>query len=122
MTTDKKEVSDLGMISEAIRDAAAGMRSQPRVKLYVIFNDVYMHEEYNAVEFQGTWRQLLEAVNNINNGNRRDPFWVGPGEDDVKSCLDLTDEELIKSFDRTNGDGQPYYVVYCVDDHKKVLG
>ena len=33
-----------------------------------------------------------------------------------------TDAELITLFNDANGDGQPYYTVWCVDEHRLVLG
>lgn len=33
-----------------------------------------------------------------------------------------TVEELQKEFTRSNGDGQPYLTVFCVEQNKQVLG
>lgn len=35
---------------------------------------------------------------------------------------ELTDEQLVNMFDNINGDGQPYRMVWCVEEARKVLG
>lgn len=39
-----------------------------------------------------------------------------------KPNKDFTNEELKELFDNANGDGQPYYLVWCVEDRRIVIG
>ncbi len=62
-------------------------------------------------------RALLEHLNGIEGDDLIDP----DDEDSVKRVSDLTDEELVELFTDGNGDGQPYYQVWCVEDDRQVL-
>lgn len=88
-------------------------------KTYIIAHSDYMGVDPDIYEFSGTWRQLLEDLNGVTDENRNDLI----DEDDPSrgTIADVPDDELVKLFQQANGDGQPDYQVWCVDDHKKVL-
>lgn len=90
-------------------------------KTYVIAYDEYMGCFPDMAEVQSTWRELLEDLNGVTDENRdvRDP------EDPPGTKLfpaEYSDDELVKMFDDANGDGQCYVQVWCVDEHRQVLG
>jgi len=85
---------------------------------YIIAHDEYMGVESGMYEFVGTWRELLEMLNSVNDGNRNEPF----SDEDPRTIADLYDEQLITLFNEANGDGQPYYMVWSEKEGKKVLG
>lgn len=95
--------------------------SQPQGRrwTFVIASSDYMHSPPGMLDFHGTYRQMLEFVNHINNENRDEPF-TRDGKDTTLG--QLSDQELEKLFNEANGDGQPYIMVWCVEQRKKVLG
>ena len=86
-------------------------------KVYIISHDEYMGVNSDMYPFLGTWRMLLEKLNAVTDENRNEPF----SDTDPRTIRDLLDEELVKLFHEANGDGQPFYQVWCVEDGKKVL-
>jgi hypothetical protein len=158
---NKQGIASLGPISDAIKRLGEERRNAPAEKTYVIFNTEYHGVEPNALEFVGSYRRLLEILNDIEKSDYDDlvPFpiydtrhawtvkvmlrWpnaVRRTENEFtfngdivgeykgtglgllyKPYKEATNEELENSFNNANGDGNPYKLVYCVDDKKVVL-
>lgn len=93
------------------------MTKDQSVKTYIIHTTDYMGKEPTMSEFKGPWRQLLEHLNGVTEENREDEFG-----DENMTIKDFDNEALQHIFDQANGDGQPYYTVWCVEEHRKVLG
>jgi hypothetical protein len=98
-------------------------------KTYVIASDEYMGMGQDIWSETCTWRELLLKLNGVepdDTGTCEDVLVCSEAEegdlDYDKTFKDVTDEELVKTFDNANGDGQPYVMVWCVEDGKKVLG
>jgi hypothetical protein len=108
---------DLKTFSDFILDPEEIRRSRTRrKKTYIIAGDEYMGTGYTMSEFVGTWRELLEYMNGVDDENRDDE------ETGRRFPSDFDDDELVQMFDGANGDGQQYYTVWCVEERKQVLG
>lgn len=91
-------------------------------KTYVIAHDDYMGEGYQMYSRECTYRQILEELNGIDDVNRKDPIFSDNEDEENQRCADdIPDHELEQLFNNANGDGQPYYMVWCVEDKKMVL-
>ena len=133
---------------------------------YVIFNTHYRGVEPNAREFHGSYRDLLEHLNDIEPSMRNDmmPYnvfydrdiWLKAAQTEFpdatrklhpeeepneafvlngeivadwyhgagrfyKPMHAFSDSELEALFQTANGDGQPYRLVYCMDEHRVVI-
>ena len=82
------------------------------IKTYIIAHDEYMGIEPNMYELVGTYRQLL--WNLMSFGSDLDMTKDG-------DFMERTEEELSADFKENNGDGQPLYQVWCVEDRKRVF-
>jgi hypothetical protein len=87
--------------------------------LYVIAHDEYMGIIPDIYKFQGSYRELLEFLNDIDDTNRDDP--IDPDADEPEYIKDLTDEQLLDLFKKVNGDGQPYFLVYDVTNSERII-
>jgi len=94
---------------------------------YIISHDEYMGVEANMSEFRGTFRELLLTLNGwvqLESGSLPpdvENLAVDEDDPDGRKVRDIPNEELINLFHEANGDGQPFYQVWCVDERKKVL-
>jgi hypothetical protein len=73
-------------------------------KTYIISSDEYMGVEPAMEMFKGTFFDLLVKL-------------IGYEDEDEPWTLD----SALLEFEDNNGDGQPYFMVWCVEDEKKVL-
>ena len=85
---------------------------------YIIFGSDYMGIEPGIEEFVGTFRDLLYKLNNVTPDNIDNEFLV---EGVTKTAKTQSCQELKECFDIANGDGQPYYLVWCVESHSQVI-
>ena len=84
---------------------------------YVVYRTSYMDEESWMYEFTGTYNALLRHLCGI------DGMSAEELEDDYGiDASQLTDEYMEELFKKSDGDGQPAHSVWCVNEHKKVLG
>ena len=81
-------------------------------KTYIIARDEYMGTASTWTEFVGTWEDLVDYLVDYEEW-RADPDVLPESR---------TLEGKLAMFNDGNGDGQPYTVVWCVEDRKKVLG
>lgn len=90
--------------------------------LYIIHHSEYGFRGERAYfsELNGTYRQLLEHLNNITDENRNQ-LWF-EDEPEMGTFGSQTDEQLIQLFIDGNGDGQPFVMVYDATNHKTVFG
>jgi hypothetical protein len=70
---------------------------------FIISHDEYMGQEPGMRSFSGTYRELLRELVDL---DLDDP---------------MTDGEAEQLFTEANGDGQPYYQIWCVEDRCRVL-
>jgi len=113
------EVS-MDLVREILRNAKENAEVS-EVKTYVIVHDEYMGVSMTMYEEKKTWRQLLFDLNGVELDNLEEPIDDDVPEFKGRKVKDLTDEELEKFFHEANGNGQPFYTVWCVEDRKRVL-
>jgi hypothetical protein len=89
--------------------------NKAETKTYIVAQSDYMGEGPDMSQFVGTYRQLLEDLNGVDDDNKDEEF-------NGRKIKDLSDEELKDTFNQANGDGQPYCMVWCVEDQEKILG
>ena len=83
------------------------------VKTYIVATDEYMGVAQNMYCVKSTFRELVENLLNI-------AEW--DGEEELQEAAAKDDEELAAMLEDGNGDGQPYIMVWCVEDNVKVIG
>lgn len=76
-------------------------------KMYTWAKSEYMYESPQMGTFEGTYREMLL---NLITGEDQEEF------------IHLTNEELLNLINESNGDGQPYIMVYDTVTQKKVIG
>jgi hypothetical protein len=85
------------------------------VQTFVIAGDEYMGSGPTMEEFRGTFRGLLVLL------CARAMVCNADGTDE-SGIRQLPTDKLETYFEDANGDGQPYYTVWCVEQHRAVLG
>ena len=82
------------------------------MKNYVISRDDYMGEGSDIFKVQA--KDLIGALGGL--------FGTKESMEADENVGPLTDKEYIKLCKDANGDGMPYYLIFCVEDNKKVFG
>lgn len=107
----RKDVEDFRDHLEKVLGPIRNQLTTPsNVKTYIIAHDEYMGEEGDMSQYKGTWRQLLEYLND---------YWTIDAEYPPEE--NYTDDQLVELFKKANDDGQPFYMVWCVEDGKRVI-
>lgn len=83
------------------------------MKTYIIAADEYMGSAPGMTEFIGTFRQLLEHLT-----EHLTDYADWKDDPDLRHSFG---DDLIDLFKQGNGDGQPFLMVWCVEDRKQVL-
>lgn len=113
-----KGISSATDIAAGIRKFAADRRAEQEalgtIKQYIVCEHEYMDADGRMYLFRGTFTALLIHL-----------LYGKFDEMDQETQTFIkvkTDEELTEAFNETNGDGQPYVQVWCIEDVKQVLG
>lgn len=87
------------------------------MKTYIISHDGYMSEGCDIYKTQA--EDLVDALGEL----------FGTKEDIEQDMADaaeaevtLTDKQYLEQCKNANGDGMPYYTIYCLEEDKKVFG
>ena len=81
------------------------------MKTFIISHDAYMDGESDI--YKEKHADLMDCLEELF-GSREDLE-----EDEV---IDTSDETFIEYCKDANGDGMPYYVIFCIEDDRKVFG
>lgn len=90
------------------------VQKEAKVKTYIISEDEYMGSGSRMYSVVCRYRELLYHLLDVTNENAID-------EDSGEDIRNRPDEFLELLFRDANGDGQPYIMVWCVEDEKQVL-
>lgn len=87
------------------------------MKTYIISHDGYMGEGCDIYKTQA--EDLVDALGELF-GTKE--CMEEDESDEAGATVTMTDKQYIKQCKDANGDGMPYYTVYCLEEDKKVFG